>query len=95
MIAIRAITDVRPTYGYRRVTAILNRRRRATGEPALNHKRVFGLMKRDSLLLQRHTSGRPVHAHKGRVIATASNQRWSSDGLEIGCWKQWGELGVR
>ncbi|GJE44931.1 hypothetical protein [Methylobacterium soli] len=37
LIAIRAITDVRPTYGYRRVTAILNRTRRATSEPALNH----------------------------------------------------------
>ncbi len=35
LIAIRAITDARPTYGYRRVTAILNRTRRATGEPAL------------------------------------------------------------
>ncbi|MDP4026004.1 hypothetical protein Q8W71_25565 [Methylobacterium sp. NEAU 140] len=41
LIAIRALTDVRPTNGYRRVTAILNRRRRATDEPALNHKRVF------------------------------------------------------
>lgn len=34
LIAIRAITDVRPTYSYRRMTAILNRTRRATGEPA-------------------------------------------------------------
>lgn len=86
LIAIRAITDVRSTYGYRRVTAILNRTRRATDEPVLNHKRVFRLMKRDSLFLQRHTGGRPVRAHEGRVIAAASNQRWSSDGLEIGCW---------
>ena len=43
-------------------------------------------MKRDSLLLQRHTGGRPVRAHAGRVIAAAPNQSWSSDGLEIGCW---------
>ena len=86
LAAIRAITDVRPTYGYRRVTAILNRTRRATGEPALNHKRVFRLMKRDSLLLQRHTGERPVRAHEGRVMAPASNQRWSSGALEIGCW---------
>ena len=86
LIAICALTDVRPTYGYRRVTAILNRTRRATGAPALNHKRVFRLMKRGSLLLQRHAGGRPVRAHAGRVIAPASNQRWSTDGLEIGCW---------
>jgi putative transposase len=34
---IRAITDERPTYGYRRVTALLNRARRSSGEPAVNH----------------------------------------------------------
>ena len=28
---IRAITDARPTYGYRRVTALLNRARRIAG----------------------------------------------------------------
>lgn len=86
LTAIRAVTDVRPTYGYRRVTAILNRTRRATGEPLLNHKRVFRLMKQSGLLLQRHTGMRPVRAHEGRVIASASNQRWSSDALEITCW---------
>ncbi len=34
---IRAITGARPTYGYRRVTALLNRARRRSGEPPLNH----------------------------------------------------------
>jgi hypothetical protein len=34
---IRAITDTRPTYGYRRVTALLNRSRRSSGEPLINH----------------------------------------------------------
>ena len=43
-------------------------------------------MKRDSLLLQRHTGGRPVRAQEGRVIAATSNQRWSLDGLAISCW---------
>lgn len=42
---IRAITDARPTYGYRRVTALLNRARRGAGRPRLNHKRVFRLMR--------------------------------------------------
>ena len=27
-----------------------------------------------------------MRAHEGSVIALASNQRWSSDTLEIGCW---------
>ena len=38
--AIRAIVDERPTYGYRRVGALLNRERRSQGLPVLNHKRL-------------------------------------------------------
>jgi transposase InsO family protein len=83
---IRAITDARPTYGYRRVTALLNPARRSSGEPPLNHKRIFRLMHRASLLLQPHTARRPIRAHEGTVIAAASNRRWASDGLEIPCW---------
>ena len=30
---IRAITDARPTYGYRRVTALLNQARRSSASP--------------------------------------------------------------
>jgi transposase InsO family protein len=52
----------------------------------LDDKRMIRLMKRDSLHLQRHTGGRPLRAHEGRVIAPVSNQSWSSDALEIGCW---------
>ena len=80
---IRAITDERPTYGYRRVTALLNRARRSSGQPRLNHKRVFRLMRMASLLLQPCTGRRNIRAHEGRVIADASNLRWASDGFEI------------
>lgn len=83
---IRAITDARPTYGYRRVTALMNRSRRSSGEPPLNHKRVFRLMRQASLLLQPHTGRRAIRAHEGTVVAEASNQRWASDGFEIPCW---------
>lgn len=83
---IRAITDARPTYGYRRVTALLNRARRSAGAPSLNHKRIFRLMRSASLLLQPHTARRPIRAHEGSVIAPASNRRWASDGFEISCW---------
>ena len=72
---IRAITDARPTYGYRRVTALLNRARRSSGKPPLNHKRVFRLMRLSSLLLQPHTGRRAIRAHEGTVVAPASNQR--------------------
>lgn len=86
LAAIRQLTDARPTYGYRRITALLNRARRASGAEPVNHKRVFRLMARGKLLLQANVGTRPLRAHEGRVIAPLSNQRWSSDGLEIGCW---------
>ncbi len=84
--AIRQLTDERPTYGYRRITALLNRARRTSGAEPVNHKRVFRLMAQGSLLLQPYVGHRPVRAHEGTVITLDSNQRWSSDGLEIGCW---------
>jgi transposase InsO family protein len=83
---IRGITVARPTSGYRRVTALLNRARRGSGKPCLNHKRVFRLMRMASLLLQPCTGRRAIRAHEGVVIAPASNQRWASDGFEIPCW---------
>ena len=33
LAAIRPLTHARPTYGYRRITALLNRARRAAGTP--------------------------------------------------------------
>ena len=43
-------------------------------------------MSRSQLLLQPYVGLRPTRAHEGSMIAPASNQRWSSDGLEISCW---------
>lgn len=82
---IRELADERPTYGYRRITALLNRRLVPTGKPPVNHKRVYRIMKINHLLLQKHT-GRPIRLHEGRIITLASNMRWCSDGFEIPCW---------
>ena len=35
---LRTLVDERPTYGYRRITALMNRERHKTGLPRLNHK---------------------------------------------------------
>ena len=86
LAALRQLTDARLTCGYRRITALLNRARRASGAEPVNRKRVFRLMRQGQLLLQPHVGLRPTRTHEGSVIAPASNQRWSSDGLEIGCW---------
>ena len=84
---IRTICDERPTYGYRRVTAVVNRLLRQRGEPGVNHKRVYRIMKIHTLLLQKHT-GRPTRLHEGTVIAPESNTRWCSDVFEIACWNR-------
>ncbi len=82
---VRQVTDARPTYGYRRVTAVINRTLAERGEKRINHKRVYRIMRANHLLLQRHT-GRPLRAHTGDVITLASNMRWCSDIFEVLCF---------
>jgi transposase InsO family protein len=80
---LRPIIDQRPTYGYRRVTALLNRQRRRDDLPMVNPKRVLRVMQQNGLTLQKHTALRPTRAHDGVVVALRSNIRWCSDHLEI------------
>ena len=79
---IRAIVDDRPSYGYRRTHAMLNRQ---DGFPRVNHKRVYRVMKAAGLLLIR---GRPrvERPHNGKVITLRSNLRWCTDMFEVRCW---------
>ena len=81
---IRAVIGDMPTYGYRRVLAILRRAARAGGPPAPNHKRLWRVMKAHGLLLQRHAGGE-ARRHDGRIAVAERNRRWCSDGFEIGC----------
>jgi len=83
---ITALVSGRPTYGYRRITAILNRKLRSEGQTPVNHKRVYRIMKSQNLLLARKYSERPEHVHDGKVIVMRSNLRWCSDGFEFTCW---------
>lgn len=83
---IERLVAKRPTYGYRRITALLNRELRAVGLPPVNHKRVFRIMKNNSLLLERSGFDRPERTHDGKVVMMRSNLRWCSDGLEFTCW---------
>ena len=83
---ITALVSARPTYGYRRITAILNRQLRSEGLAPVNHKRVYRIMKAHNLLLARKYSERPEHVHDGKVIVMRSNLRWCSDGFEFTCW---------
>lgn len=83
---IRQIAAQRPTYGYRRIAAVLNRQQRAEGLAPVNHKRVYRIMAADRLLLARRYTERADYGHDGVVVAIRSNLRWCSDGFEFTCW---------
>jgi putative transposase len=74
-----------PTYGYRRIHALLRRQRREQGAVAVNVKRVYRVMKAHGLLLERHTGKGEERRHDGRVAVDHPDTRWCSDGFEIGC----------
>jgi putative transposase len=82
---IRGIVDQRPTYGYRRITVLLNEELKKEGQKRVNHKCIYRIMKKNGLLLQRHT-GRPNRTHSGQIITLRSNTRWCSDTFTIQCW---------
>ncbi|WP_368269251.1 IS3 family transposase [Escherichia coli] len=75
-----------PTYGYRRVWALLRRQAELDGMPAINAKRIYRIMRQNALLLERKPAVPPSkRAHTGRVAVKESNQRWCSDGFEFRC----------
>jgi putative transposase len=84
--AIRRLVDDRPTYGYRRIAVLLNRERRSAGLEPVNRKRVLRILGKHDLTLERCTGRREGRVHDGKVAVMASNLRWCSDALEIGCW---------
>jgi putative transposase len=74
-----------PTYGYRRIHALIRRARREQGGAAINVKRVYRVMKAHGLLLERHTGNGEERRHDGRVAVDHPDTRWCSDGFEIDC----------
>jgi putative transposase len=82
---IRALIAGRASYGYRRVAALLSNELRAEGKRPVNHKRIYRIMRRNALLLERHT-GKSPRTHEGKIITLKSDVRWCSDSFEIRCW---------
>lgn len=85
LVEIKVVIGAMPTYGYRRVWAILRRKSLQEGRKPVNHKRVYRVMKENNLLLQRHVGGVDERRHDGRIAVEQSNLRWCSDGFEIAC----------
>ena len=74
-----------PTYGYRRVWALLRRSREMVGAPCINAKRVYRVMREHQLLLRRPGVRQDKRRHDGRIAVDRSNTRWCSDGFEFRC----------
>ncbi|ECG1875306.1 IS3 family transposase [Salmonella enterica subsp. enterica] len=86
LLRIHHVIGELPTYGYRRVWALLRRQAELYGMPAINAKRVYRIMRQNALLLERKTAVPPSkRAHTGKVAVKESNQRWCSDGFEFRC----------
>jgi len=79
---IRGTVSDLPSYGYRRVWALL----RWQVEQQINAKRVYRVMRDHGLLLERRCKQPGVaRRHDGRVAVETSNTRWCSDGFEFRC----------
>ncbi|EGW6899435.1 IS3 family transposase [Escherichia coli] len=86
LLRIHHVIGELPTYGYRRVWALLRRQAELDGMPAINAKRVYRIMRQNALLLERKNAVPPSkRAHTGKVAVKESNQRWCSDGFEFRC----------
>jgi len=83
---ITALVAARPTCGYRRTTAILNRQLRAANATPVNHERVYRIMQAQNPLLARPYTERPGRPHNGKIVTIRSNLRWCRDGFEFTCW---------
>lgn len=83
--SVLAVTKDRGTYGYPRVTALINRERRTQSKKVWNKKRILRVMQINNLVLQKFIN-KPKRPHLGTVMTLQSNLRWCSDILEIRCW---------
>lgn len=75
----------RSTYGYKRVTAMINKMRKIKGASKVNRKKVYRIMDMHGLLLKKELIKRD-HEATGKIITLHSNTRWCSDAFEIHCY---------
>lgn len=85
LVIIREVIEQRPTYGYKRVTALYNKKRKEIGLSKHNKKRIYRIMREEGLLLPKSEVIRN-HQPTGKVMTLHSNTRWSSDCFEIICF---------
>lgn len=82
---IQSVCKDKATYGIRRVTALVNRKREKEGVCRRNKKKIERLMKIHGLTLPK-SGNREERAHEGKIITLHSNIRYCSDIFHIKCW---------
>ena len=83
---IKEVVKVRPSYGYKRVTVLVNKARVLRGLKSLNKKRIYRIMKRNGLIFESVKKVRCLDKGKGQIVSLFSNRRWCSDCFEIKCF---------
>lgn len=67
------------------MTALLNKILKSEGQPRVNHKLIYRIMKEQNLVWQAPIT-KPVRTHNGKVMVPESYRRYCSDTFEIWCW---------
>jgi putative transposase len=88
---IKLLIEEFPSYGYRRICALLRKREKLT----VNRKKVYRLMREQCwMLTQRQVSPKP-RVQKSRSRTERSNERWAMDITHVYCGRDgWGHLVV-
>jgi putative transposase len=82
---IKEVLKIRSTYGYKRVTAMINKTRKKSSQKRLNKKRILRIMQMHGLIYPK-SSVLKTHESTGKVMTLHSNTRWCSDCFEIKCF---------
>ena len=85
LVEVKKYKELRPTYGHKRITAMINRERKLKGLRRLNRKRIYRIMDMNDLLQKKYPKRR-THEGTGKVMTLHSNTRWCSDAFELQCF---------
>ena len=83
---IKKVLERRPSYGYKRVTTMVNHLLLEDLKEKVNRKRIYRIMRINGLLLPKSQILRTNHTGTGKIVTLHSNTRWCSDAFEIRCF---------
>ena len=71
---IREVLRLRPTYSYKRITAMINRKLKKQGLKKINKKRIYRVMDMNGLILKQ-LENLPKKQKTGKIVTLHSNTR--------------------